>query len=93
MEYDTVCGYTILDNDIGRLNSLFPILTEKQFKVLHLFAMGVSTKNIAAQMQTSEQNVKNHQKTIRDKFNCSNSQDVRMVYMTRIVSAVYLDKV
>ena len=89
---DTVDGYTILEDELEQLNSLFPVLTAKQFKVLHLFAMGIGNKNIADHMSVSEQNIKNHHKTIRTKLNCNTSQDARVLYMTRIVVAVYLNK-
>lgn len=80
----------ITDDDMQKLNELLPDLTFRQFSILHLFSLGMSIKNISSHTKTSDQNIKNHLKIVRDKLNCSCSQDLRLIYITKILISLYL---
>ncbi|SHO55567.1 helix-turn-helix transcriptional regulator [Vibrio quintilis] len=86
----TATVQVLVNQDIDRIFMQFPDLglTKKQFSVVYMFANGYSDKNIAAHTETSIDNVKNHIDVARKKLNCGTRTDLRMVYLTRLVSTV-----
>ncbi|NOI36748.1 hypothetical protein F0250_23040 [Vibrio cyclitrophicus] len=76
--------------EIEKLSHLFPSLTLKQFSILHMFALGMNIKNIAKNTNTSSQNIKNHLKSIRIKLECACSQELRLIYTTKLLTSIHL---
>lgn len=75
----------IQNEDIEKLSVLLPNLTLKQFSILHMFALGININNIAEQTETTPANIKSHLKVIRQKFNCACSQELRLIYITKLL--------
>ncbi|MGR2997560.1 helix-turn-helix transcriptional regulator [Vibrio vulnificus] len=80
----------IVGQDIDKMFSNFEDieLTKKQFSVVHMFATGYSDKLIAAQNNISIDSVRQHMNAAREKMGCSNRTEMRMVYLTRVMSKV-----
>jgi DNA-binding CsgD family transcriptional regulator len=52
-----------------------PILTDRQFEILELLAVGATRQEIASELGISPETVKAHTKTIIDKFDATNVRD------------------
>jgi DNA-binding NarL/FixJ family response regulator len=63
-------------------------LTERQFQILYLLSNGYSDKLISSHTGTSLDNVRQHILVLREKLNCSSRIELRMLYMTAVLSAV-----
>lgn len=70
------------------LNTLFPELTTKQYACLEWYALGLQMKNIADKCGVSEDTVKHHFSTLKRKFGCSSSYELRAIYLSRVVTNV-----
>jgi DNA-binding NarL/FixJ family response regulator len=88
MQNYIVESQAIVGQDIDKMFSNFEDmeLTKKQFSVVHMFATGYSDKMIAAQKNISIDTVRQHMNAARIKLGCSNRTEVRMVYLTRLMS-------
>ena len=63
-------------------------LTERQFQILYLLSNGYSDKLISSHTGTGLDNVRQHILALREKLNCSSRIELRMLYMTAVLSAV-----
>lgn len=63
-------------------------LTERQFQILYLLSNGYSDKLISSHTGTGLDNVRQHILVLREKLNCSSRIELRMLYMTAVLSAV-----
>ena len=74
---------------MGSKKIYFPELTYKQLVVLELYATGISLKQISTQLDISHSAVKDHIKAIKAKLDCSFTGELRQVYLSRVVCAVF----
>lgn len=64
--------------------SLFPELNVKECECLYLFSLGLRQKNVSDLMNVSNNMVKQHITNIKYKFNAESSEELRVIYHTRI---------
>ncbi|KFA96699.1 helix-turn-helix transcriptional regulator [Vibrio mediterranei] len=67
---------------------LFPELTHRESKILHLYATGSTQQNIALSCDIAEVTVKKQMSEMRDKFNCGSSSELRQIYLCRILTPI-----
>jgi DNA-binding NarL/FixJ family response regulator len=69
--------------------TFFPELTLKQFSVLELYALGVPTKSIHTRLEVSEATIREHLAAIRIKFGCTCTNEIRQVYLSRLINFIF----
>ncbi|ENM5815221.1 hypothetical protein V4D06_13820 [Vibrio mimicus] len=77
----------VVDQDNG-FGFLFPELTNKQFFVLMHFSNGTDIKQIAHLSGVSEIAIRKQMDSIRNKYECASSSDLRSIYLSRINTAI-----
>lgn len=70
-------------------NEHFPELTQKQFVILELYATGLPTKLIQQKLDISASSVTEHMNAIKTKLGCAYTNEMRQVYLSRLMLAVY----
>lgn len=71
------------------LEKVFCELTQNEVICLHLFAIGLTRKDVSRQMDTSERSVRAYLERIADKFEVP-ARDISLIYHNRVLSLLYL---
>ncbi|WP_080970662.1 LuxR C-terminal-related transcriptional regulator [Vibrio nigripulchritudo] len=76
------------NHQLSPFKGVFPELTEKQFSVLHRYAIGGTVLSIASELACSQDNVRAHLNASKNKLEVANNHELRTVYLTRVMCLV-----
>jgi len=79
------------NNNIIKIHSfqhLFPELTERQFRILEMYALGKTQKNIYHSLRCSKTAIDKHFVNLKVIFECETTSDLRGIYLNRFLRTI-----